>query len=76
MMMGTSGRAAFALGKSFRPVIPGMLMSDRIKMIETPSTALQGVALVVAGVIGDKRFGYDLWDDTVNVASRMEASCL
>jgi hypothetical protein len=53
-----------------------MLMSDRIKMIETPSTALQGVALVVAGVIGDKRFGYDLWDDTVNVASRMEASCL
>ncbi len=30
---------------------------------------------LIAGVIGTKRFAYDIWGDTVNVTSRIESSC-
>lgn len=30
---------------------------------------------VVAGVVGAKKFAYDIWGDTVNISARMEEAC-
>ena len=30
---------------------------------------------VVAGIVGLKKFAYDIWGDTVNIAARMEQNC-
>lgn len=30
---------------------------------------------LVAGVVGTKKFQYDIWGNTVNVAARMESAC-
>jgi class 3 adenylate cyclase len=30
---------------------------------------------LMAGIIGEKKFAYDIWGDTVNIASRLESSC-
>jgi len=29
---------------------------------------------VVAGIVGSKKFAYDIWGDTVNIAARIESS--
>lgn len=57
----------FITQRNFDPSIPSKAKFDMRIGINTGP--------VVAGIVGIKKFQFDIWGDTVNTAQRMEAAC-
>ena len=66
----TKRAAHFAL--EAKEVLSTLDLSEQFKLVQIRFGLHSGS--VVAGIIGEKKFAYDIWGDAVNIASRMESN--